>query len=134
MSCQIVFNCWIKSSASRDGRNLLPKTSQMFYMGERPGDQAGQESDVVNVLLCCQWTRNDYQRDPEEMAPLPTPCCEFSWRAIVRAGSPRYAGSLRKPLSLSTEHSWKPDSPRKTIRPQSEQFHIYRTRHHCNRT
>ncbi|GFW84269.1 hypothetical protein TNCV_1131381 [Trichonephila clavipes] len=46
-----------------------------------------------------------------------TPCHGPVWRAIVKAGSPRYPGLFQICLRLSSGHNWKRDSSLKIIRP-----------------
>ncbi|UYV78284.1 hypothetical protein LAZ67_16000816 [Cordylochernes scorpioides] len=52
----------------------------------------------------------------------------------VRPGSTRCPGRLQTRLRRSSGHSKKRDSSPKTIRPQSAQFQVDRSRHHCSRT
>ncbi|UYV70293.1 hypothetical protein LAZ67_7002421 [Cordylochernes scorpioides] len=70
-----------------------------------------------------------------EMAPQTiTPCCGPVWCSTVRPGSTRCPGRLQTRSRRSSGHNKKRDSSIKTIRPQSAQFQVDRSRHHCSRT
>ncbi|UYV84868.1 hypothetical protein LAZ67_X003784 [Cordylochernes scorpioides] len=70
-----------------------------------------------------------------EMAPQTiTPCCGPVWCSTVRPRSTRCPGRLQTRLQRSSGHNKKRDSSLKTIRPQSAQFQVDRSRHHCSRT